>query len=387
MRSIYDMASPVRQLRSRPLRLASALLAGFFFFGALGGCGEKEKTAEEKVMDELGLEEEREGDLTKSVTRLEVEERHYARGGGGGAGMGLGGGGLGGGAEGIGGLGPGLGSRRGVVADITGAGGDLDALAERIAGGGRAEKAFTERTIIKTGMLLIHVDDVDEALARVQDVVAAHDGEVVKVERRRYEDDDSCVVAVRVPAARFDAAIASTRKIGEVVELVVEAEDVTEEYVDLQMRLDNQLKARDQFIEILRTRTGKLEDVVALQREINDTTEEIERLAGKILYLKNRSALSSIYITLRKPAEKAPAAKEEKHSAIEQVLAALRDAVVGLFGIILFLVQVAIVAIPLLLVVLLALLGGRRLYLWARRRGIAARLLGLPGEGKEKMTD
>ncbi len=380
MSSIYDMASPVRHVRSRPLRLASAFLAGFFFFGAVGGCGEKEKTAEEKVMDELGLEEEREGDLTKSVTKLEAEDRHYA-GGGGGAG-------LGGGAGGIGGLvGPGLGSPRGVIADITGAGGDLDEIAERIAGAGRAEDAFTERAIIKTGTLLIHVDDVDRALARVQEVVAAHDGEVVKVERHRYEDDDSCVVAARVPAARFDDAVASTRKIGEVVELVVEAEDVTEEYVDLQMRLDNQLKARDQFIEILRTRTGKLEEVVALQGEINDTTEEIERLTGKILYLRNRAAMSSIYITLRKPTEETPAAKEGKPSVIEQVLTALRDAVAGLFGIILFLVQVAIVVVPLLLVLLLALLGGRRLYLWARRRGVAAKLLGLPGEGKEKMTD
>jgi hypothetical protein len=380
MKRIYYMASPVRQVRSRPRRFASALLAGFFLFGALGGCGGKEKTAEEKALEELGLNEERKGDLTKSVTKLEVEEPHYREGGGGGAGMGLGGG-----AGGIGGLrGPGLGSRRGVVADITGAGGDLDELAEKIAGAGSAEDAFTERTIIKTGTLLIHVDDVDEALARVQEVVAAHDGELVKVERHRYEDDDSCVVAVRVPAERFDAAVASAQKIGEVVELVVDAEDVTEEYVDLQMRLDNQLKARDQFIEILRTRTGKLEDVVALQREINDTTEEVERLTGKILYLKNRAALSSIYITLRKPAEKAPAAKEEKPSVIEQVLAALRDAVAGLFGIILFLVQVAIVAVPLLLVMLLALLGGRRLYLWSRRKNVAARLLGRADESKEE---
>jgi hypothetical protein len=379
MRARYRKASPVSHVRLRPLRLGSALLAGFFFFGAWGGCGGKEKTAEEEVMDELGLYEERGDRVVKTEMGSDVKERYYDEGGGG-AGLGLGGG-----AGGIGGLrGPGLGSPAGTVADIRGTGGDLDELADRIAGGGSAEEAFTERTIIKTGTLLIHVDDVDEALARVQEVVAAHDGELVKVERHRYADDDSCVVVVRVPAARFDGAIASTRKIGEVVELVVEAEDVTEEYVDLQMRLDNQIKARDRFIEILRTRTGKLEDVVALQREINDTTEEIERLTGKILYLRNRAALSSIYITLRKPAEKAAPAKEEKPSMLEQVLAALRDAVAGLFGIILFLVQVAIVAVPLAAGALLALVGARRLYLWAKRKGVAARLLGRADESKEE---
>jgi DNA repair exonuclease SbcCD ATPase subunit len=385
MNRIYYMASPVRQVRLRPLRFASALLAGFFLFSALGGCGGKEKTAEEKALEELGLNEERKGDLTKSVTKLEVEERHYGGGGGGGGGlMGLGGGtGLGGGMEGIAGTGPGLGSSHGGVAGRTG-GGDLDAIAERIAGAGRAEDAFTKRTIIKTGTLLIHVDDVDEGLTRVQKVVAAHGGELVKVERRKYEDDDSCVVAVRVPAEHFDAAIASTQKIGDVVELVVEAEDVTEEYIDLQMRLDNQIKARDRFIEILRTRTGKLEDVVALQREINGTTEEIERLAGKLLYLKNRAAFSSIYITLHRPREEVVAAEKDELSVLEQVLAALVEAVNALFGVILFLVQVAIVAVPLALVALLALLGGRRLYLWARRKNVAGRLLGRADESEEE---
>jgi DNA repair exonuclease SbcCD ATPase subunit len=385
MNRIYYMASPVRQVRLRPLRFASALLAGFFLFSALGGCGGKEKTAEEKALEELGLNEERKGDLTKSVTKLEVEERHYGGGGGGGGGlMGLGGGtGLGGGMEGIAGTGPGLGSSHGGVAGRTG-GGDLDAIAERIAGAGRAEDAFTKRTIIKTGTLLIHVDDVDEGLTRVQKVVAAHGGELVKVERRKYEDDDSCVVAVRVPAEHFDAAIASAQKIGDVVELVVEAEDVTEEYIDLQMRLDNQIKARDRFIEILRTRTGKLEDVVALQREINGTTEEIERLAGKLLYLKNRAAFSSIYITLHRPREEVVAAEKDELSVLEQVLAALVEAVNALFGVILFLVQVAIVAVPLALVALLALLGGRRLYLWARRKNVAGRLLGRADESEEE---
>lgn len=369
MRPIYKMASPVRQIRLRPRRFAGALLAGFFLFGALGGCGGKEKTAEEKAIEELGLNEER-YELTPRSTKV-VETPDY---GGGGRG-------LGGGAGGIGGLrtGPGLGSSKGVVAAID-RGGDLDSLAEGIAGGGRSEDAFTKRTVIKTGTLTIYVDDVDEGLTRVQKVVAAYGGELAKVERRRYGGYDNCVVEVRVPAEHFDAAITSAQEIGDVAELVVEAEDVTEEYVDLQMRLDNQIKARDRFIEILNTRTGKLEDVVALQREINGTTEEIERLTGKMLYLKDRAAFSSICITLNK----AEVAEKDGRSGIEQVLAALADAVFALGGVLLFLVQLAIVAVPLVLVAALVLLGGRRLYLWARRKGIAAKLLGRVDENKGK---
>ena len=363
MKLIKKAALPVRKVRLRPPRFIGALLAGFFLFGALGGCGGKEETAEDKVIEELGLYEERES--REAAAGL---DRGYARGG------------LGGGEEGLGSLGV----RRGVVADIMAGAGDLDAVAKRIARRGRAEDTFAKRTIIKTGTLLIHVDDVDEGLARVQEVVAAQGGELVKVERRKYEDDDSCVVALRVPAGRFDAAISSAQKIGKVVELVVEAEDVTEKYVDLQMRLDNQVKARDRFIEILKTRTGKLEDVVAVQREINDTTEEIERLAGKILYLQNRAAFSTIYITLQKPEMLAKAEKESEATLLDEVLAALREALGALFGIVLFIVQLAIVVVPLVAVALLVLFGARRLYLWARRTGVAARLRGPADYKKEE---
>jgi hypothetical protein len=365
-------ALPVRKFRLRPPRIIGALLAGFFLFGALGGCGGKEETAEDKVVEELGLDEER--GIREAPAGL---DRGYARGHGLGGGAGLGGG------EGTGGLGAGAGTGSHLVADIMAGSGDLDAIAERIAGRGGAEDTFAKRTIIKTGTLLIHVDDVDEGLARVQEVVAAQGGELVKVERRKYEDDDSCVIALRVPAGRFEAAISSAQKIGKVVELVVEAEDVTEEYVDLQMRLDNQVKARDRFIEILKTRTGKLEDVVAVQREINDTTEEIERLAGKILYLQNRAALSTIYITLQKPETLAKVEKEPEATLLDEVLAALREALGALFGIVLFIVQLGIVVVPLAAAALLVLFGARRLYLWARRTGLAARLRG-PADFKKE---
>ncbi|MGD8717551.1 MAG: DUF4349 domain-containing protein [Candidatus Zixiibacteriota bacterium] len=327
-------------------------------------------------MDELGLEEERGGDVSRAPSSRDGSKGYYARGGGG---MGLGGG-----VGGIAGLrGPGLGGGRGVVADIGSPGSDLDSLADEIADSRSTGDLLKKRAIIKTGTLLIHVDDVDDGLERVHEVVAAYDGELVKVERRKYEDEDNCTVAVRVPAGRFDAAMSSAQEIGDVVELLVEAEDVTEEYVDLQMRLDNQLEARDRFIEILNTRTGKLEDVVALQREINNTTEEMERLAGKILYLQNRAAYSTIYITLHKPTEKAPAGKEDKPSIFQQVFAALAEAVGALFGIVLFLVQVAIVAVPLALTAFLVVLAGRRGYLWARRREVGARLFGRTSDKKE----
>lgn len=241
-----------------------------------------------------------------------------------------------------------------------------------------------ERVVIKTATMLIVVDDVDRARAEVEASVAAVGGEVARVDRRRYKEDDSCRIVVRVPAKKFEEALHSAEGIGEVVQLLVEAEDVTEEYVDLHMRLDNQEKARDRFIEILNTRTGKLEDVVALQREINDTTEDIERLTGKIRYLENRAALSTIHVTLRTPEEEERKKELPKPTIADEFTGALGEALVALVRIIILLIQIAIVVLPLGAAGVLLVIVVRRVILWGQRTGALYKIFGRAPEDEEE---
>ncbi|MGI9041372.1 MAG: DUF4349 domain-containing protein, partial [Gemmatimonadales bacterium] len=55
------------------------------------------------------------------------------------------------------------------------------------------------------------------------------------------------------------------------------------------------------LITLLATRTGRLEDVLAVERELARVREEIERLDGRLRYLKSRSSLSTLSITLHEP--------------------------------------------------------------------------------------
>jgi hypothetical protein len=55
-------------------------------------------------------------------------------------------------------------------------------------------------------------------------------------------------------------------------------------------------------VELLRTRTGKLSDVLSVERELARVREEIERMEGRMRFLKANAQLSTLAVSLYEPA-------------------------------------------------------------------------------------
>ena len=70
----------------------------------------------------------------------------------------------------------------------------------------------------------------------------------------------------------------------------VSAEDVSEEFVDLAARAANGRRLEERLVDLLATRTGKLQDVLSVERELARVREEIERIEGRLRYLKTSAA-------------------------------------------------------------------------------------------------
>lgn len=86
------------------------------------------------------------------------------------------------------------------------------------------------------------------------------------------------------------------------------AQDVTEEYVDTEVRIANKKKLEARILTMLEERTGKLSDVLDIERELARVREEIERMEGRIRFLKDRTSLATITITCREEKEYTPPA-------------------------------------------------------------------------------
>lgn len=158
--------------------------------------------------------------------------------------------------------------------------------------------------IIRTGQASIEVTSVDTASARIR-VLAQHLGGYVANSTFQGGKNQirSATLELKIPAARFDEAIAGLHPVGTVESVNVTAEDVGEEFVDVTARLSNARKLEQRLLDLLAQRTGKLSDVLEVEQSLSKVREEIERYEGRLRYLRTRAATSTLTVTVH---ERAP---------------------------------------------------------------------------------
>ncbi|HEX9128114.1 MAG TPA: DUF4349 domain-containing protein, partial [Gemmatimonadaceae bacterium] len=106
----------------------------------------------------------------------------------------------------------------------------------------------------------------------------------------------------KIPAPRYDQAVGSLSTIGKVETVNSTAQDVGEEFVDVTARVSNARRLEERLITLLSTRTGKLDEVLRVERELARVREEIERYEGRLRFLSARVATSTLTITVHEPA-------------------------------------------------------------------------------------
>ncbi|MEO6331807.1 MAG: DUF4349 domain-containing protein [Gemmatimonadaceae bacterium] len=151
--------------------------------------------------------------------------------------------------------------------------------------------------IIRTGHASVEVGNVDDAAAKVRALAASLGGHVASSQFEGGEHNvRSATLELKIPAPRYDEAVTKLATIGEVESVNSSSEDVGEEYVDVTARVTNARRLEQRLIQLLATRTGRLEDVLAVERELARVREEIERAEGRLRYLRTRAAMSTLTV-------------------------------------------------------------------------------------------
>jgi hypothetical protein len=161
----------------------------------------------------------------------------------------------------------------------------------------------TSRLVIRTGQASIEVDSLEGAMAEVRRVVQRVGGFVADAAIQSGRNQvRSATLELKVPAGRFDDLTEALAPLGRLQFVNVGAEDVSEEFVDLTARVANGRRLEERLVELLRTRTGKLQDVLSVERELARVREEIERMEGRLRFLKTSAQLSTLSVNLYEPA-------------------------------------------------------------------------------------
>ena len=158
------------------------------------------------------------------------------------------------------------------------------------------------RLIIRTGQASIEVDSLEASMAELRRAVQRVGGFVADASiQSGRKQVRSATLELKVPASRFDELTGLLEPLGRLQFVNVGAEDVSEEFVDLTARVANGRRLEERLIELLRTRTGKLQDVLTVERELARVREEIERMEGRMRFLKSSAQLSTLSVNLFEP--------------------------------------------------------------------------------------
>jgi hypothetical protein len=161
-----------------------------------------------------------------------------------------------------------------------------------------------DRMIIRTAQLTVEVTMMEQALAEARAIASRGGGFVsasnTRVERVNDQDRTIADLTIQVRSDVADAALSDLRKLGKVTTETSGSQDITEEYTDLDSNLRN-LQASESAILKLMDKATRIEDVLALQRELTNIRGQIERIQGRKRFLERRSDMATITLSLRLP--------------------------------------------------------------------------------------
>jgi len=156
--------------------------------------------------------------------------------------------------------------------------------------------------LIRTANVSVEVRSLDSAVTAARRVAQRYGAVVADANLSTGRNEvHRGVLRLRVPAPAFDSLLGGLTPLGRVESVAVNAQDIGEEYVDVQARLANLRRLETRIVELLATRTGKLTDVLTAERELARIRGEIEQAEGRRRYLSTAVALSTVELTLHEP--------------------------------------------------------------------------------------
>jgi hypothetical protein len=153
--------------------------------------------------------------------------------------------------------------------------------------------------IAHTAQLTLTTTEFDKTRPALDDILKRHQGYFGELNINAPTGLGRTLEAtLRVPANQRDAAIAEIKKLGRVESESQTGEEVTAEYIDREARLNNARNTEQRLTELLRQRTGKLSDVLAVQLEIGHVRESIERMQAEQKSLVKRVDFATLNVKI-----------------------------------------------------------------------------------------
>jgi len=169
--------------------------------------------------------------------------------------------------------------------------------------------ALANRKLIRNAIVELEILSFDNAVQKITAVANEEHGYIATTDSEKQANGKlRGQVVVKVLPENLDLFLQKIRSLGELKKQTLGTEDVTKAYFDTDARLKNAHVMEQRLIDMLKTKTGKVSDLLQVEKELGRVREEIEKMQGELKYWDSQVQFATVTISLAEKDMEEPAA-------------------------------------------------------------------------------
>ncbi len=169
--------------------------------------------------------------------------------------------------------------------------------------------ALANRKLIRNAQVQLEIVGFDAAVQKITAFANEERGYVATTTSEKQANGKlRGRVVVKIVPETLDRFLPKIRGLGELKNQALGSEDVTKAYFDTDARLKNARVMEQRLIDMLKTKTGKVSDLLQVEKELARVREEIEKMQGELKYWDSQVQLATVTISLAEKDMEEPAA-------------------------------------------------------------------------------
>ena len=165
------------------------------------------------------------------------------------------------------------------------------------------------RKLIRNATVELEIGTFDNAVQKITAFANEEHGYVATTDSEKQANGKlRGQVVVKVLPENLDRFLQKIRSLGELKNQTLSTEDVTKAYFDSDARLKNAHVMEQRLIDMLKTKTGKVSDLLQVEKELGRVREEIEKMQGELKYWDSQVQFATVTISLAEKDMEEPAA-------------------------------------------------------------------------------
>ncbi len=154
-----------------------------------------------------------------------------------------------------------------------------------------------DRKLIRDGQLEFQTEEVKKTKTEIEKICKEMNAYISSESENNYGNRLQYNQMIRVPANSFDALLARIEPLAKKIENKnITTQDVTEEFIDVEVRLKTKKELETRYREILK-QAKTVEEIITIESQIANVRSEIDSMEGRLKFLKNQVAFSTLSLT------------------------------------------------------------------------------------------